>query len=48
MPLFEMGCFHMGIARKGGGGKGLPGWFGALFSTFALSTEGEGDLKLSI
>ena len=26
-----MCCFHMGIARKGGC-KGLPGWFGALFS----------------
>ena len=22
--------FYLGIARKGGGSKGLPGWFGAL------------------
>ena len=44
-----MCCFHTGIARKaekgGRGCKGLPGWFGALFSTFARLTEG-GDLKL--
>ena len=26
-PLFEMCCFHMGIAHEGG----LPGWFWALF-----------------
>ena len=35
----------MGIVRKGGC-KGLPGWFGALFSTFALLTEGGGVPKL--
>ena len=35
--LFEMCCFHMGIASEGGGWcKGLPGWFGALFSTFGF------------
>ena len=33
-PLFEMCCCH-GHWPKGGGCKGLPGWFGALFSTFA-------------
>ena len=38
--LFQMCCFHMGIFRKGGGCKGLPGWFGALFSMFARLTEG--------
>ena len=37
---------QLGIAYKGGWGcKGLPGWFGALFSTFARLTE-EGGLKL--
>ena len=41
-PLFEMCCFHMGIARKGRGCKGLPGGFGALFRTFARLTEGRG------
>ena len=31
-PLFEMCCFHMGIARKGVCVcKGSPGGFGALF-----------------
>ena len=35
-----MSCFHMDIARKGGGCKGLPGWFGALFSTFAWGCKG--------
>ena len=37
----------MGIACKGGP-TGLPGWFGALFSTFANLTEGggRGGLKL--
>ena len=35
-PLFEMCCFHMGIARKGRGCRGLPGWFGALFSPFSF------------
>ena len=29
-PLFEMCCFHMGIAQKGC--KCLPRWFEALFS----------------
>ena len=38
-PLFEMCCFHMGIARKGGC-KGLPGWFGALFSHVARGCKG--------
>ena len=41
-PLFEMCCFHMGIARKGGGGKGLPGWFGALFFHVCPFDRGEG------
>ena len=44
-PLADF--FHMGIPPKGGGCKGLPGWFGALFSTFARLTEG-GGLKLFV
>ena len=39
-PLFEMCCFHMGIARKGRGCKGLPGWFWALFSHVARGCKG--------
>ena len=31
-PLFEMCCFHMGIARKG-----LPGWFRTLFYTYTAT-----------
>ena len=38
----EMCCFHMDIAPTGEGCKGLPGWLGPLFSTFACLTEGGG------
>ena len=41
-----MCCFHMDIAPTGEGCKGLPGWLGPLFSTFARLTEGGGGLKL--
>ena len=42
-PLFEMYCFHMGIARKGGGWcKGLPGWFEAPFSHVCSGVKGLG------
>ena len=35
-PFFEMCCFNVGIARKGGWRcKGLPEWFGAPFSHVA-------------
>ena len=40
-PLFEMCCFHMGIARKGGGGvEACQDGLGHFFSTFARLTEG--------
>ena len=38
-PLLEMCKGECGC-------KGLPGWFGALFSTFARLTEGVGSPKL--
>ena len=44
-PLFEKYCFHMGIAQLC---KRLSGWFGALFSTFARLTEGQGGRGLKL
>ena len=47
-PLFEMCCFHIWAIGHCifpmfvRGCKGMPGWFGALFFTFARLTEGGG------
>ena len=37
-----MCCFHMDIARKGGGVKACQDGLGPFFSTFARLTEGAG------